>query len=214
MSSHNNYTNKELSQITSEAIRGKQAEARASLQNKNAFISFLNLIGIGWIVDAYNLGTWGWNQLKGFFRRVFSNPKPWGSFQRISCSQSLFGIKISIDFTVNNLKNTKCYAVAYFMWENNTYLLSSNKKYQSKTGQLCVAENFTPTHNIAKFTDLNLLIPSREFSNLLLGITHNLKYQVYLRKSYTDEIILVSRLYKFKYNRYPFLGSPRAVIKK
>ena len=72
------------------------------------------------------------------------------------------GIKIHIDFTINNAKNKKISITAYFYHNNGSPLKDSNGSYRAPDGQVAVSANLYPQNNPAWFNNCELFIPYHE----------------------------------------------------
>lgn len=189
MSSIDDFTDEELGQIVREATMGRRAEGRASLKNRNAFFSFLNIVGLGWVVESFKLVTWGWEKLRGLFHKIFTPSLPWGSFQEISFLSGQTGITLRCNFTVYQLENVECYALAIFTWADNNPLKSIYQDYKTASNDLCTWENFTPRYSSSEFTNFDLYLPNDALLINKRGV-YDLKYKIYLRQWSADKILM------------------------
>lgn len=72
------------------------------------------------------------------------------------------GLKIHLDFTINNAINKTITVAVYFYHNNGSPLKDSNGSYRTYDGQVAVSANFYPQNNPAWFNNCELFIPNHE----------------------------------------------------
>ncbi len=72
------------------------------------------------------------------------------------------GLKIHIDFTINNVINKKITVAVYFYHNDGSPLKNYNGKYKTPDGQVAVATNLYPKNNPAWYNNCELFIPNYE----------------------------------------------------
>lgn len=98
-----------------------------------------------------------------------------------------YGMEITSDFTVHNMKGIEGKAIAYFYYEDGTPLLTDAIAYQTARGELSSSVDFRAGYNPAEFKALSIFLP---YNILILPQgegTVRLKYQVCIF-SYKDNI--------------------------
>lgn len=85
----------------------------------------------------------------------------------------LFGMRIHMKFSVQNMKSIKGYMVFFFERENGTRLKSYDNNFQSKGNDVAVYKEITPGYDPAVYNDYSAFIPYSEL-HLTKG-NHNLK---------------------------------------
>ena len=86
------------------------------------------------------------------------------------------GMRIHTKFTVKNLKNVESYLAVFFENEDGTKILSNNREFRSKDGQLAVYRNLKPAYDNTVYNDLTTFLPYSEFQ--LKSGKYNLKMDV------------------------------------
>jgi len=110
----------------------------------------------------------------------------WTNYQATSGYRKGLTIHSSIR-TYPALKNTLCFATAYFSYQNGKPLRDSNGKYRDRSGNVAVSQDLMPTYDVTEFKDVVLFIPLDE---LHLGAgSYDLKYRMVV---YTDRGTLVA----------------------
>lgn len=69
------------------------------------------------------------------------------------------GMRIHVNFSINNMKNVDGYVAVYFEKKNGEKILSEHTGYKSKSGQLAVYRSIKPAYDEAIYTDLQLFMP-------------------------------------------------------
>ena len=85
-------------------------------------------------------------------------------------------MRIHLKFTLHKMKNIDSFAAIYFEQEDGTKLLTNNKEFRSKDGQVAVYKPLKPNFDDTLYEDLQLFIPYSEFS--LSPGKYNLKMDV------------------------------------
>ena len=86
------------------------------------------------------------------------------------------GMRIHTNFTVYKMKNIDSEVAIYFQKDDDTKLLTNNKEFRSKEGQVAVYKALKPSYDETVYNDLQLFIPYTEFS--LSSGKYNLKMDV------------------------------------
>jgi acyl carrier protein len=117
------------------------------------------------------------NQPKGTFN------KTWVDFDVVEAG--IRGMRIHFNFQVDNVKNSKCQATAFFYSDDGNHLKDNNKNYCSTSGQVCTSDDFTPGYKNSLYEDLSLFMP---YDELHLGGDHGLTFRIRLfdRSKQTD----------------------------
>ncbi|MGI8639375.1 MAG: hypothetical protein ACR2MG_05415 [Pyrinomonadaceae bacterium] len=74
------------------------------------------------------------------------------------------GMRIHVKFTVHNMKNVDSDLAIYFQREDGTKILTNNKEFASKDGQVAVYRALKPSYDETVYEDLQLFIPYTEFN--------------------------------------------------
>jgi hypothetical protein len=90
-----------------------------------------------------------------------------GQIQSVWVDHNIFedgvkGMRIHVKFSINNLQNVPCRAIAYFYFASGEALKDFNKKYNSFDGQVSVGTDFTPGFVDTSYNDLQLFMPYDE----------------------------------------------------
>ncbi|WP_162946295.1 tetratricopeptide repeat protein [Chitinophaga barathri] len=89
---------------------------------------------------------------------------------------NLYGMEITTDFNVQNMKGINGKAVAYFYFEDGTPLVTSIDRYRTAAGELSSSTDFRPGYHPADFKALKIFLP---YNILILPQgSIRLKYQV------------------------------------
>jgi len=72
------------------------------------------------------------------------------------------GMKILVDFEVQNMKGIRGRCSAYFYYENGNKVLDTNGEYKTTDGQVSSGKDFKPNYDNSVFTDLEIFIPNNE----------------------------------------------------
>jgi hypothetical protein len=117
------------------------------------------------------------NQPKGIFKKI------WVDFDIVEAG--IRGMRIHLNFQVDNIKDSKCQATAFFYSDDGNHLKDSNKNYCSTSGQVCTSDDFTPGYKNAIYEDLSLFMP---YNELHLEGEHGLTFRIRLfdRSKQTD----------------------------
>jgi hypothetical protein len=88
------------------------------------------------------------------------------------------GMRIHLNFTIDNLQGVQCQAVAFFYYSTGEMLKDFNNTYSSVNGQVSIGQYFTPAYVNTVFNDLTLFMPYSEL-HMEPG-SYNLAFQVLL----------------------------------
>ncbi|MGI8786530.1 MAG: hypothetical protein ACR2HG_02045 [Pyrinomonadaceae bacterium] len=75
-----------------------------------------------------------------------------------------YGMRIHLDFSVYNMKGMDGYAAIYFQKRDGTKILTNNRDYRSKEGQVAVFREIKPGYDPTDYKDLTLFLPYSELS--------------------------------------------------
>jgi len=103
------------------------------------------------------------------------------------------GMKIHVNFSVNNMLNKTGQCNAYFYFKNGTALVDYNQRYHTKNGKVCSWYTFTPAHTNCLYDDFVIFMPYEE---LHLTGRHDLKFQIEIL-DYNLRSIAQSNFYDF-----------------
>jgi hypothetical protein len=97
---------------------------------------------------------WDWKQFV----------KPVVEFGRIRVEDGGFGtgILINCSFTLRNLVDERCRAVAFFYFESGEQLRDFNDQFNTADGHAAGSQDFIPSHHDTAFTDLCISMPYEE----------------------------------------------------
>lgn len=103
------------------------------------------------------------------FRHTYFDNEPKAEFRKISVDfdtteSGMLGMRIHLNFQIDNLKGSQCQATAFFYSNDDGEkpLKDCNRNYCSTDGQVCVSSDFTPGHKNTVYEDLSLFIPYKE----------------------------------------------------
>jgi hypothetical protein len=85
------------------------------------------------------------------------------------------GMKIHVDFSINNMLNKTGQCNAYFYFKKGNALVDFNQRYHTKNGKVSSWYTFTPAYTNCVYDDFIIFMPYEEFH--LTG-RHDLKFQV------------------------------------
>jgi hypothetical protein len=74
------------------------------------------------------------------------------------------GMRIHANYTVNGMKNIPGYLAVYFQKKGGEKLLTNNKAYRSKEGQVALYFDMTPGYDRTVYEDAQLFLPYSELS--------------------------------------------------
>jgi hypothetical protein len=100
---------------------------------------------------------------------VKSSTAPSGSFDRIWVDYDVtegnrYGMRIHVKFTVYNMKNLPSYLAIYFAKADGTRLLTNNREFRSKEGQVAIYKELDIGYDPGVYSDLKLFLPYSELS--------------------------------------------------
>ncbi len=109
-----------------------------------------------------------------------------------------YGMRMHTKFTAHNMKGVDSYLAVFFQKKDGTSLLSNNRDFRSKTGQLAVYKSLKPAYDDTVYEDLQVFMPYNEL-NLTRG-----KYSLKLDVDLIDEngsLIQHLTFYDFDYEK-------------
>ena len=74
------------------------------------------------------------------------------------------GMRIHVKFTVLHMKGVEAYLAIYFEMKNGDKVLTNNKDFRSKSGQVALYKSLTPAYDEAVYDDAQLFIPYDELN--------------------------------------------------
>lgn len=77
-----------------------------------------------------------------------------------------YGMRIHVKFSVYNMKNVDSYLGIYFQKSDGTKLMTTNKKFASKEGQVAVYRTLKPGYDSTIYQDMDVFMP---YDELKLG---------------------------------------------
>jgi hypothetical protein len=128
-----------------------------------------------------------WNKVSSFFDDIWGwfrgSVAPKGKFHQIWVDHNVDqngkrGMRIHAKFDVDNVKDVRCRATAYFYYGSGSKLKNNNSSYSTSDGQVCVGKDFTPTYDGTMYNDFELFMPSGELN--VAGGECNLKFYISL----------------------------------
>lgn len=100
---------------------------------------------------------------------VKTTSTPSATFERIWVDYDVteggkYGMRIHAKFTVYNMKKLPSYLAIYFSKADGTRLLTNNREYRSKDGQVALYKLLDITYDPGVYSDLKLFLPYSELS--------------------------------------------------
>lgn len=74
------------------------------------------------------------------------------------------GMRVHLDCSVKNMKGVSSYLALYFQKKDGTKLLTNNKSFASKNGQVAVFKALKPAYDDAVYEDSQFFVPYEEFN--------------------------------------------------
>ena len=72
------------------------------------------------------------------------------------------GMKIHVDFNVEDMKGKQGEVIVYFEYPKGTGLKDTNGSYCTEGGHVCVSEKFTPRYDNSHYSDFGIFMPLNE----------------------------------------------------
>ena len=110
------------------------------------------------------------------------------------------GMKIHINFSVNNLEEVDCYIAAYFSFQNGETIGGVSDDFITTNGQAVVGTDFSPPYESTRYNDLRLFMPYEELY-LAEGYHHHCQFEIQIYINNTKLVIAESEPYKFSYKK-------------
>ena len=108
------------------------------------------------------------------------------------------GMRIYIDFSVDNMLDKQGSCVAWFYFSDGTKLKDYNSNYNTTDGQVSTSEDFKPGYINASYTDFELFMPYDELH--LADGESNLKFYIGIFDN-NNELMATSEYEYFDFNR-------------
>jgi len=105
------------------------------------------------------------------------------------------GMKIHVNFTVDNLKGVVCCIAAYFSFQGEEKISGVNDEFTTKDGQAVVSEYFTPDYEGTSYSDFYLFMPYDEL--YLADGYHHCEFEIQLYVNKTEVVFAESPYYGF-----------------
>lgn len=128
-----------------------------------------------------------------------------GAFKDITIEHNVMkdgvkGMKILVDFEVQNMKDISGSCDAYFYYKDGTRVKGKTSKFQTKTGNATAIRDIKPKYDNSTFTDLEIFMPYSELD--VSSGKHELKFHCTLwehKESWKE--VATSRWYNFTFRR-------------
>lgn len=123
-------------------------------------------------VNLSNLGNTGYASSE--------QKKITGSIKDITIEHNVYkdgvkGMKILVDFTVQNMKGISGSCAVYFYYKDGTSIKDTNGKYDTTNGNVATHVNIKPSYDNSTYTDLEIFMPNNEIEVVGSG-KHELKF--------------------------------------
>ena len=105
------------------------------------------------------------------------------------------GMKIHVNFTVDNLTEVRCCIAAYFSFQGEEQISGVNDEFATKDGQAVVSEYFTPSYESTSYSDFDLFMPYDEL--YLADGYHHCEFEIQLYVNKTGVFFANSPSYGF-----------------
>lgn len=113
--------------------------------------------------------------------------------------ENVKGMLIHVKFTVDQLKDARCQATAYFYYDNNQPVKDTDGQYNTVDGQVAVSEPFNPGFDSTVYEDFQLFMPYDQFD---LGPgSYNMRFQVQAYVLSPYRLIAVSDYVDFSFSK-------------
>jgi len=110
------------------------------------------------------------------------------------------GMKIHINFSVNNLEEVDCCIAAYFSFQDGKKICGLTDDFITTNGQAVVSQFFTPAYEGTRYNDLQLFMPYEELY-LAEGYHHHCEFEIQIYINNTKVVIAESQPYRFSYKK-------------
>jgi hypothetical protein len=110
------------------------------------------------------------------------------------------GMKIHINFNVDNLEEVDCCIAAYFSFQGGETIGGINDDFMTTDGQAVVGEDFTPSYEGTRYDDLQLFMPYEEL-NLAEGYHHHCEFEIQIYIDNTNVVLAESQPFRFSYQK-------------
>ncbi len=110
------------------------------------------------------------------------------------------GMKIHINFSIDNLEEVDCCIAAYFSFQNGETIGSMSDDFITTNGQAVVEKCFSPPYESTRYNDLQLFMPYEELY-LAEGYHHHCQFEIQIYINNTNVVIAKSQPYGFSYKK-------------
>ncbi|MEN8220547.1 MAG: hypothetical protein ABFS56_30195, partial [Pseudomonadota bacterium] len=110
------------------------------------------------------------------------------------------GMKIHVNFTVDNLKGVRCCIAAYFSFQGGEIIGGVNDDFMTTNDQAVVDECFTPPYDDTCCDDFQLFMPYEELY-LAEGYHHHCKFEIQIYVNNTKVVFAESQPCRFSYQK-------------
>lgn len=118
-----------------------------------------------------------------------------GEIKDITVEHNVFkdgvkGMKILVDFSVQNMKGIDGSCAVYFYYENGNRVKDSNGKYATSDNQAAAHKSIKPSYDSSSYTDVEIFMP---YNELEVGTgKHNLKFYCKIWEYSTSSAVSVT----------------------
>jgi hypothetical protein len=111
------------------------------------------------------------------------------------------GMKIHINFSVDNLEEVDCRIAAYFSFQGGEQAISGvSDDFITEDGQAVVEKCFSPPYESTRYNDLQLFMPYEELY-LAESYHHHCQFEIQIYINNTNVVIAKSQPYGFSYKK-------------
>lgn len=176
------YSDEELGRMLKQAAKSNFLAQNDKVLTFDAFCSWLNLVGLGYIGDIIKVGSWTWDRIKSIVSKLFDKNVSVHIevvFSNIWIEPNVysgeeFGFNIHTTFTIYGMQNRLCSLNIWFCHPDGRMLVDINGQYSTPDGQVGVASYLNLPYEITYYEDFAVFFPIRE---LHLGPgKHNLMF--------------------------------------
>lgn len=129
-------------------------------------------------VDCSTNNCWNFYDIKVEFTKEIATAKHdslWIDYD--TYENDNFGMHIHYKFTINNMKDKRCYLILRFMI-GEEFIKSEVVNYKNDVGQLSLKRYLTPNYDNTIFKDVKLFLPYSYLTEKLSYGKHNIKIDV------------------------------------
>lgn len=110
------------------------------------------------------------------------------------------GMKIHVNFTVDNLEGVRCCIAAYFSFEGGEIIDGVNDDFRTTNDQAVVSKCFTPPYEGTRYNDLQLFMPYEELY-LAEGYHLHCEFEIQIYVNNTKVVFAESQPCRFSYQK-------------